>query len=415
MASADAQAGFTHNQWYCHQARQTVYFTAFTNEVTDLAKLKKIAARLAVLAPQLTTGFLGARPHEPLADNILSRICRINTVDDLSAYPENWELDGADIFVEKDLPLFRVKAVTPRNGPDPQGRRAAILVLATHALLEGADSSRLSRSRAVPRAGVTDRPDKTPLLRRLRYGATAAALAPMQLLAAHFLAPRAPDIGYRALAFEKERIRRAAAGLNVSRRTLMFALVAHALNDGGRGFSRRGIRAIYADMDTASEVRTNDTFFQFRMIDAKLKARRSFPEFVQEVDHALARAEQKDMNATQSLLNSMFSAHRRLSGLMPFLYTKRFFRFSAGYHLTLSLVPPQRLGGELTKDLVEPVYCGTHHPGINMCVFSPGRNFTTINLCLHRSLLPNVDGISALLDQIAPPSGKMREPGGKSN
>ncbi len=411
VVSSDVQADFTNNQWYCHQARQTVFFTAFTNEVTDLAKLKKIAARLAVLAPQLTTGFIGACPFEPLEDNILSRICQIDPVDDLAAYPESWELAGGDIFAQGDLPLFRVKAVTLRNGADPQGRRAAIVVLATHALLEGADSSLLSRSRSVPRGAVTARPDKTPLLHRLRYGATAAVLVPLQLLAAYLLAPRTVEIGYRALAIEKERIRRAAAALNVSRRTLMFALVAHGLNDGGGGFSRRGIKAIYADMDAVSEARTNDTFFQFRMIDAKLGVREDFAEFVEEVDQVLTSAEHKDMNATQSLLNAMFSMHRRLSGLMPFLYTKRFYRFTAGYHLTLSLVPPQRLGGELTKDLMEPVYCGTRHPGINMCVFSPGRTFITFNFCLHRSLLPNVDKISALLDEIDPPSAKKASAG----
>ena len=404
--SLNPHADFTNNQWYCHQARQTVFFTAFTDEITDLAKLKQIAARLGVLAPQLTTGFVGARPFEPLEDNVLSRICQIDTVDDLNVYPENWELDGADIFADKDLPLFRVKAVTLREGSHSNGRRTAVLVLATHALLEGADSSLLSRSRSVPRGEVTGKPDKTPLLHRLRYGATAAALVPLQLFAAYFLAPRTVDIGFRALAFERERIRRAAANLNISRRTLMFALVAYGLNDGGRGFSRRSIKAIYADMDALSEARTNDAFFQFRMIDAKLRVCNDFAEFAREVDEVLTRAEDKDMNATQSLLNAMFSMHRRLCSVMPFLYTKRFFRFSAGYHISLSLVPPQRLGGELTKDLLEPVYCGTHHPGLNMCVFSPGRTHITFNFCLHRAILPNVDRIADLLDEIDPPSTK---------
>jgi len=400
--SADLHADFTNNQWYCHQARQTVFFTAFTNEVHDLDNLKQIAARLGLLAPQLTTGYLGARAHEPLADNILSRICHIETVDDLDAYPENWELGGRDIFTDRDLPLFRVRAVVRRGGPDGEGRRSAILVLATHALLEGADAALLSRSRSVPRGAVTARPDKTSLLQRLRYGATAAVLVPLQMLAASFLAPRKVDIGFRALAIEKERIRRAAAALNVSRRTLMFALVAYGLNNKGAGFSSRTISTIYADMDATSETQTNDTFFQFRMIDAKLKVCDDFAAFVREVDETLARAESRNMNATQSLLNAMFFMHRRLQAMLPFLYTERFFRFSAGYHLTLSLVPPQRLGGELTKDLLEPVYCGTHHPGINMCVFAPGRIFITFNFCLHKALLPNVDKISALLDEIDP-------------
>lgn len=396
------QAGFTDNQWYCHQARQTVFFTAFSLERSNRAAVEKIAADLARLAPQLNTGFIGARPAEPLTKEIIGAICDVKTVDDLSGYPQDWDLSGDEIFDTPDLPLFRIKAVVRRDGPDENGHASCILVISTHALLEGADAILLSRSRTVPRGMVTAKPNKTPLLQRLRFSVTAALLVPVQMLAAYFLSARTPDVSYRGIALERGRLRRVASAMGLSQRSLIFALVTYALNNGGKGFSRRKISAIYTDLDAASDRQTNDEFFQFRLIDLKLDYESDFAIFAKNVHSAIAEIESRDVTKTQAFINAMFATHRRVSRFLPFMYTPRFFRFTAGYDLSLSLMPPQLLAGEMTRGLMEPIYCGTFHPGMNLCVFAPGKTHITINLSLHARLVPHVEKIEALLEEIDP-------------
>jgi len=398
-----ALATFTDNQWYCYQARQTVFFTAFSQEATSLADLKKMAANLCDLAPQLSDCFTGVSDGAVMSEEVLAEITSLEQVETLENYPENWDMAGNEIFDNPGLPMFRVKAVVLPDGPDGKGRRSAILILSIHALFEGADSALLSRSRPVEREAVAEKPDPKPFWRRVYFFALASILTPLQLLGAWILAPHSSDVGYRAFSIERDKLRRIAARLNISQRNLMFAVSTFVLNDKGKGFSRRKISTMYADLNSTSNVQTNDSFFQFRMIGVKFAVSNDFETFARIVDREILRAEERDLSATQSLLNAMFAMHRRFYAAMPFLYSARVYRFNAGYHLTLSLVPPQRLGGELTGQMMEPIFCGTFHPGFNMCVFAPGREHMTFNFSLYRRHLAKVEKIKQFLDQLDQP------------
>ncbi|VAW17405.1 hypothetical protein MNBD_ALPHA12-917 [hydrothermal vent metagenome] len=393
-------ATFTDNQWYCYQARQTVFFTAFSQEPVGMNDLKQMAANLCNLAPQLSDCFSPAGATREMSQEVLAEITSLEQVETLENYPENWNMAGTEIFDNPDLPMFRVKAVVLPDGPDNKGRRSAILILSIHALFEGADSALLSRSKSVEREAKVEKPAPKSFWHRIYFTALAAILTPLQLLGAWILAPRASDVGYRAFSVERAKLRRIAARLNMSQRNLMFAVSTFVLNDNGKGFSRRKISTMYADLNLASDVQTNDSFFQFRMIGVKFPVSNEFETFAKTVDTQIARAEARDLSATQSLLNAMFAMHRRFYAILPFLYSDRIYRFNAGYHLTLSLVPPQRLGGELTGQLMEPIYCGTFHPGFNMCVFAPGREHMTFNFSLYSRHLPKVEKIKQLLDQL---------------
>ncbi len=391
-----ALAAFTDNQWYCYQARQTVFFTAFSRELAGLDELKQMAANLCDLAPQLSERFGGTRPSEEILDKITS----LQQVDTLENYPEDWDMAGDEIFDNPDLPMFRIKGVVLPDSPDNKGRRSAILILSIHALFEGADSALLSRSKSAERTAIAEKPDPMSLRDKIYFTSLAAILTPLQLLGAWILAPRTSDVGYRAFSVERAKLRRIAAKLNISQRNLMFAVSTFVLNDNGKGFSARKISTMYADLNLVSEVQTNDSFFQFRMIDVKFPVSRDFEAFAHIVDREVSRVEAKDLSATQSLLNAVFAMHRRFYAAMPFLYSDRVYRFSAGYHLTLSLMPPQRLAGELTRQMMEPIYCGTFHPGFNMCVFAPGKEHMTFNFSLYARHLPKVKKIKQFLDQL---------------
>ncbi len=390
----------TNNQWYCFMARQSVFFSAFSSESPDISSLIKMAKSLIRLAPQLGMGYDGAILGKIPDDEILAKIINIKEVDELDEYPHKWDMAASEVFSQTNLPFFRIKAVVRRGGKDDLGRASMILIISTHALIEGADASLLSRSRESKKDDIIVKQKPISKFKSLAYGTAAAILAPLQLLAAKLFVSRKIDANYKALSVEREKIKRVAEKLNISQRALIFALSAYCLNDKGKGFSRKTISAIYADLDGASRFQTNDDFFRFRMVALKLKYDDDFIKFAKNVDEAIIRLESSDIRKTQAFFNAMFGAHRWLKNNFPFLYSDKVFRFSAGYHLSLSLLPPQRLFGRITKGMMEPIYAGTYHPGMNMSVFAPGRTQISFNFSLKKRLLNNVDRIEGLLDEI---------------
>lgn len=396
----DFLSAYTNNQWYCFQAKQAVFFSAFSSETTDKKSLIKMAVNLIRLAPQLGSGFDGAIAGEPLSDKILDQITSISQVEEFENYPQKWDVSGNDIFSQTNLPFFRIKAVVRNKGQDNKGRASMILIISTHALMEGADASLLSRSKAATKDNIIIKPKGMSKIDKIFYNSLAAILAPLQLIGAQFLVPKEVDANYRAVCVEREQIKRVSEKLNISQRSLIFALTAFALNDGGKGFSKKTISTIYADLNDNGQFQTNDNFFRFRMIDIKLKVSNDFLTFAKNVDAAILKLENSDITKTQALLNAMFGMHRRFKNALPFLYKGRVFRFSGNYHLSLSLLPPQRLFGRLTKGMIEPIYAGTFHPGINMCVFAPSRSNVTFNFSLQARLLDKVDNLITLLNEI---------------
>ena len=393
-------AGFTDNQWYCHLARQTVFFSAYSVDALDFDGAKKLAQNLTKLAPILLGGFIGADAKTPLSDDLLSQIVTVEKTDNLDQFPNNWSMKGDEIFDNHDLPLFRIKVATLRDGADEKGRISAILILACHSLLEGTDATSLSRSQSVERGAVTTKPKPISGLRNFGYRAMTMVLAPLQLIVANLFANRKADVSHKSLVIERKKLRDAAINMDVSQQALMFALATFAVNNAGEGFSKKAISTLYADLSKGAQLQTNDDYFSFRMIDLKLPVHLDFKTFIKSVDTELKKAEQGNKSATQVLLNSMYGSHRRIHALFPKLYTAQLFRFTAGYNMTLSLVPPQRLAGALTRGMVEPVFNGTYHPGINSVVFTPGRQYITFSFSLRAKYLDALEKIPALLQSL---------------
>lgn len=395
------QALFTDFQWFLYEGRDTVFFTAFSTQTYDLDVLGNMVAEMVALAPQLTHGFVGAQPGQPFPKHLLDAITSVDYVDELDGYPDKWLSKSSDIFAHKDLPLFRVMAAVRRGGPDAQGRASVIQVRSSHALLEGSDSALLTRSQLASHGVQSDKANKLPWGDRMKSALRGGMTALIYLAIANVMAPKEQPWGFKTLALERDRLRKLANKLGVRQRSLMFALVTHALNGEGaeKYMSKKVIGAAYTMLDTKRN-NTDDDFFRVRALEAKFKVMDDFVAYVRCVDDTVAGIEQKDITSFQVVINSMFKALRAVNRVLPFLPNRRFWRFNGGMHIVLTLVPPHRTYGPLTHGMIEPIYCGAWHTEVNICTFCPGRDYVTLNFSMEQRHLANVDKITALLNEI---------------
>ncbi len=392
------QALFTDFQWFLYKGKDTVFFTAFSTRSYDKDALGNMVAEMIALAPQLTHGFVGAQPGQPFPKHMLDAITSVEMVDELDGYPDKWLSKSSDIFEREDLPLFRVMAAVRRDGPDSEGRAAILQVRSSHALLEGSDSALLTRSASASHGVQSDKSNKLPWGDRLKSALRGGMTTLIYLVLANILAPKEKPWGFRTLAIERHRLRKLANKLGVRQRSLMFALVTHALNGEGaeKHMSKKVIGANYTMLDTKRNS-TDDDFFRVRALEAKFKVMDDFVDYVRAVDNTVAGIEQKDITSFQVVIMSMFKAMRAVNRVLPFLPNKRFWRFNGGNDIVLTLVPPHRTYGPLTHGMVEPLYCGAWHTEVNICTFCPGRQYVTFNFSMEQRHIAHVDRIMSLL------------------
>ncbi|MBN9310505.1 MAG: hypothetical protein J0I99_13695 [Devosia sp.] len=399
--SKHPQALFTDFQWFLYEARDTVFFTAASRNSFTKESLGNLVADMVALAPQLTHGFVGARPGQPFPSHLLEAITHVELVDEFDGYPDNWLGKSEDIFVRDDLPLFRVSALVRRGGPDAEGRASMIQVRSSHALLEGSDSALLTRSASASHGVMSDKSNKVGLKSRLAGKLRGWSMTWTYVILANLLSPAEKPWGFKTLALKRHRLRLLANKLGVRQRSLMFALVTYALNGEGaeKHMSRKVIGAAYTMLDGRRND-ADDDFFRVRALQAKFKVKDDFVAFAREIDETVAHIEQKDITRFQVMMNSMFKTLRGLNRFWKGLPGKRFWRFNGGMHIVLTLVPPHRTYGPMTHGLMEPIYCGAWHPAANICTFCPGREYVTLNFSMEQRLLPNVDKIEALLAKV---------------
>ena len=394
------QALFSDFQWFLFEARDAVFFTAFSKLELDIDSLQNVVAEMVARAPQLTHGFVGAKPGQPFPKHMLDAITDIRMVDDFEGYPDKWLSHSQDIFARTDLPLFRVQAVVRRGGPDAEGRASLIQVRSSHALLEGADSAMLTRSQSAAR-GVGGKAEKIDLLTRIVMGVWGQVLAWTYIGMANLLAPNERPWGYKTLAIKRHRLRALANRLGVRQRSLYFALVTYALN--GEGPTKHMSKAVIAAAYTLLEGRRtdiDDDFLRVRALMAKFKVKEDFVAYVREIDETVGKLESKDVSKFMALMTSAMRTIRTLNSVWNGLPGKRFWRFGMGIQVALTLVPPHRTYGPMTHGMIEPLYVGAWHPGQNICTFCPGREYITMNFSMEDRHIANVDKISDLLDKV---------------
>ncbi len=396
------QALFTDFQWFLYEGMDTVFFTAFSKTSFDKQGLTNLVADMVNLAPQLTHGFVGARPGQPFPQHLLDAITSIEVVDEFDGYPDKWLSKSTDIFQRDDLPLFRVSVVTRRDGPDAQGRASLIQVRSSHALLEGSDSALLTRSQSASHGIMSDKSNKVSFGARLKGKLRGWSTTWLYIVLANILAPTEKPWGFKTLALKRHRLRVLANKLGVRQRSLMFALVTYALNGEGdhKHMSKKVIGAAYTMLD-GKRHDADDDFFRVRALQAKFKWDDDFVSYVRAIDDTVDQIEQQDITKFQVMMNAMFKTMRRLNsisgGRLP---GKRFWRFNGGIHVVLTLVPPHRTYGPMTHGMVEPIYCGAWHSAANIVTFCPGREYVTLNFSMETRHIANVDKVTALLDKL---------------
>src|SRR3982750_4687410 len=137
----DPHALFTNFQWFLLAGRDTVFFTAFSRSRFTQEMVEGLVGQMVALAPQLTHGFVGAKPGHPLPQHLLRAISSVEDVDSFDGYPDKWLSSSQDVFENPELPLFRVMAANLKNGPDAEGRMSIIQVRSAHCLMEGSDAA----------------------------------------------------------------------------------------------------------------------------------------------------------------------------------------------------------------------------------------------------------------------------------
>lgn len=395
------QALFTDFQWFLYEARDTVFFTAFSQMGFDKDSIGNLVASMVSLAPQLTHGYWGARPGQPFAKHVLDAITHIEEVDEFDGYPDKWLGKSLDIFERKDLPLFRVMAAVRKGGPDAEGRASIIQVRASHALLEGSDSALLTRSQSAAHGVMSDKSNKVPFVTKALAATRGWALTLIYVALANMLAPADKPWGFKTLTIKRHRLRALANRLGVRQRSLYFALVTAALNGDGKEkyFSKKVVGAAYTMLDGARHD-ADDDFFRVRAVEAKFPWNDDFVAYVRSIDDTVDTIEKKDVTKFQVMMNTVFRTLRTLNRALPFLPGKRFWRFNGGVHVVLTLVPPHRTNGPMTQGMIEPIYCGAWHPASNICTFCPGREYITFNFTMEDRHIANVDKVMSLLERV---------------
>ena len=389
----DPLALFTNFQWFLFAGKDTIFFTAFSRHGFEMEMLKRLVGRMVELAPQLTHGFAGARPGQPLTDEQIDAITTVIEVPSFDGYPDKWLSESADIFEHNDLPLFRVMAANLSGGPDAEGRACVIQVRAAHALLEGSDSALMMRSELAAHGIMSDKSRKVGAGKRARGAWGGFLIAALHMFGAYLLAPPERRTHFRTLALHRDRMRKLATKFGVRQRSLYFAVVTQALfGEAERRFNKDAIVTRYTMLDTERNA-ADDDFFRVRALDAKFPVSDDFTTYVRGVDAVMEGIEKQDTSRFEGAVNSMFSMHRAIHAVAPWLYGPRFWRFSGRSDIVLTLVPPHHAMGPLTEWLVEPIYVGAFHPSSNICTFCPGREFMTISFALGKGGIDRVDDI----------------------
>lgn len=385
---SDPTASFTDMQWYMYRQQNVAFFAACTAHRFSRADLLQAARGLVDLAPQLGFGFAGG-----LSDEVLRRTISIADVPSLEGFPDRWLDRGEAVLADPSLPLFRLRyAALP--APDAEGRAGFLLVQVSHALVEGADSALLSRSHSADHP-VSLSPRRTAPLVKAAATGLGAVLAGLHLMAGNFVTVRPGPFQAATRAYPRAVFSQLARQYAVRQRALLYALALATLFDAGAAGGKRRISSTYSSIDDGGGA-DRDAFMRMRMRFAIFENRPRFEDFVRAVDGRLSEAEARESGFNAEMNAEGIRMHRRLSRLIPAAYRPRLFHFMP-YDMVLGLIPPHRLGGQLTTGLLEPVYAGAALEGANACVIVPGRTQLTFNFYIQQRLLPKIARLDALL------------------
>jgi hypothetical protein len=402
--TVDAAAGrpFTNFQWYFSNARNTVFFGAFTREaLTEAAFLNAVRAALAI-APQLNwRQDYAAGRHVNAAPFPVEAIVRFEEVDSFDGFPDKVLSTRADLFDNPALPNFRAACFALKRG-SADGHRTFVLFHCSHALMEGADSSALVR-------GLTSVHELEPktnglgLAGRIGTGLAAAILAPANLIMARFGKGHVKQSRFETLTVGRDSLKAAATRYGVQQRSLLFAAVLYGLYyHGGDAASAGKARLIGYTKLAGQRFAGDDDFMKLRVHMARVKSAVSFADYVKGLDGQLEK-ENRNAAGMQLLYNSVLGVHKFLQRIVPAAYDGKFFSF-VPYDFVFSLVPPHLETGRFAGLRFDAIFCGTYASGANAGVMVPYRDGLSFTFYADEAVRARLGHVAALLDEIGVPA-----------
>lgn len=395
-------------QWYMYQQRNIAFFGAFSGRELSAADLKTTARTLVELAPQLMLGFEAYCGNGVASDDLLSRVSKVEEVSEFEGFPDVWINQPCDINDRTDLPMFRIRAAVRQGGADGRGRASFVLVQVSHALVEGADSALLSRSRNTSRSEALGLPMASAARQasqRNKSGGAAALAGSLlggpaalgHLLAARLMDLRPGPYGYASFVTDRKQLSSIAKRLRVRQRSLLFALGLTGLFGTKALANKKSVSTTYSSIDAGGEAQQGG-FMHMRMLFASFASASDPATLARLIDTQLIISESRSTGFNDALNDAALSAHRWMHRRWPTLYAQSVFCFMP-YEAVLGLIPPHRLQGVLTEHLQEPVFAGAALDGANACVIVPGRNVTSFNFYAQIGQLNHVNELDVFLRQ----------------
>ena len=370
----DPTGGFKNLQWYFYHQGAVVYFAAFSRDAYDAAELSRLTRRVLEVAPHLT----GLPPDKPVNDAMIQDIVEVRPVADFIAMPDG-VLDEVGLPPQTHLPLFRAVAFVREHGPDAEGRRSFLMFCATHALAEGADSSKLARSQTASHEAATQSGHPLGPMDWI----SGAGFAIGQILVSRLYTPHPDRIGHVSLALDRARLADLAHQMGISQRALFMAFAGRAITGAGTPWGKRRVSIVYPSLGKDGP---SDGFLRMRIRYLHVASKRTFAEFASALALAVERNEERPDGYSKA---AAIAVHRWLAGRMPWLYSPRLFRYWP-YDVVFSLLTPHELTGSLTDGMMEPIYCGANTPGTNGCDVVPGRTVVTFNFHVEVSRIAQI-------------------------
>lgn len=397
----DPTARFTDMQWYFYHQRAVAYFGAFSSESYDQERLLAFTRRLLAAAPAFHNTSADSIP----GDDVLRRLGSIETVPGFDGFPDRWTNTESQIMDDPRLPMVRIRVAQLADGPDAENRRSFILVQVAHALTEGSDSARLSRSHTASHL----QPSEAAAVPK-RWALPGRVLGLLHVLGHLVLAriwtPHKGRVRLASRTYPRQAIRELADDLGVSQRGLMLALVARVIANGGTPSAPNRISTAHTTLASGGGEH-RDRFMRMRIIYGKLKNRPELRSFIRGVDADVRTHEANETGFQSELKATTLRGLRSLSRLAPFLYSPKLFAFWP-YGIIFSLLTPHQIAGDLTAGMLEPVYCGTNIPGLNGCIVVPGKEWVTFNFFVEEKMLPWVSRLDEAIKEL---SENARSPG----
>jgi len=395
-------AEFSDLQWYMYRQRNVVFYAAFAGQPINADELATMAVGLMDRAPQLAGNISAGENPAKIDPATLARIVRIKTCAGFDGLPEAALGDGFEVFDDPDLPMFRITCLNREGGPDGKGRAACVLIRVSHALVEGADSARLTHSRTVRQHAAPTGDDTAapaPWIRRAIGQALAHLAVPLHLLVAVLRPPDSRRFVFETLVLDRKTVGEVARSIGVSQRAVLFALVFAALFDLDGPKGKKRMTSLYSVLDRRPRL-TRDSFIRMRMLQTGFGRANGLEALIRSVNATLVDAEKADSGLQQEISAASVALHRRLEKLLPGLYSEKIFSFIP-FDMVVGLIPPHRLGGVLTERLLEPVYCGTTTPGLVSCVIVPNRRTFAFGLYIDAGRAGRLAAIASKLAKVA--------------